>query len=260
MMLYTLLYIRTASIAEIFILELFTSFHFLLSSLSLTGDLFSSSPFPESYDYKFQSEPKTAITRETSMTGRQTTELVKHDVCLTLDDVARKLTRISRSLNSIANFVNEEIEGRPGFFDKFRRAAENHSANAQAIWRFHDKRWGTKVRADGTHGDEDEDTSDEADDRQIDEEVDRRTGHPFTFARAVGITLEYIGMAENIMRERKSEMERWADEEGARLLEAFLEAYERESRNWTIVREHLERCTTYKGESTIDTSLRHGWL
>ena len=55
-------------------------------------------------------------------------------------------------------------------------------------------------------------------------------------------------------------METYSDQDGAILLEAFIEAYQREIRDWNVVKEHLGRCSTYLGESILDSSLRHGWL
>ena len=166
-------------------------------------------------------------------------------------------------MHSIANLVNETIEGRPGFFRKFRRADETSSANARAIWRFHDRRWAEKKRRNGDNDeDDDEDNSEEEeeDDEPIDAEVDRRIGAPFTFSRAVEVAIGYLETADSVLSERKAEMERYGDQDGALLLEAFIEAYQREVRDWTVVKDHLGRCSTYLGESVLDTSLRHGWL
>ena len=196
-------------------------------------------------------------------TRRQAEREKEVAIWLTLDDVARKLTRVSGSLHSIANLVNETIEGRPGFFRKFRRAGETSSANARAIWRFHDRRWAEKKRRNGDNDeDDDEDNSEEGeeDDEPIDAEVDRRIGAPFSFSRAVEVAIGYLETADSVLSERKAEMERYGDQDGALLLEAFIEAYQREVRDWTVVKDHLGRCSTYLGESVLDTSLRHGWL
>ena len=168
------------------------------------------------------------------------------EVYLTLDDVARKLTRVSGSLHSIANLVNETIEGRPGFFLKFRRAGETSSAKARALWRYHDRRWEEKKRRDGDN----DDNEDEEDDEE-DEEA---------FTRAVELAIGYLETARDALTERKTQMEHYNDQDGALLLEAFIEAYARDIRDWNVVKDHLGRCSTYLGESILDTSLRHGWL
>ena len=189
------------------------------------------------------------------LTRRQAEQQARVGVCLTLDDVAKKLTRVSGSIHSVANYVNEAIENRPGFFAKFRRSGENSSANARALWRFHDRRWEKKEGTD----DDDEDEDDE-EDEGIDEEVDRRIGQPFSFSRAVEVTIELLSHAKDVLSERKAEMEAWSDNDGAVLLEAFIEAYGREIENWGVIKDHLGMCSTYMGESILDTSLRHGWL
>ena len=180
-------------------------------------------------------------------------------VYLTLDDVARKLTRVSGSFHSIANFVNENIQGRPGFFQKFRRAGENSSANARAIWRYHDSRWREK-RAEGEENVDEEEEESSEEDEPIDDEVDRRIGQPFQFTRAVEVAIEYLQAAKSTLEERKVEMTAWADEDGALFVEAFIEAYEREVNSWAVVKQHLQMCSTYMGEPVLDSSLRHGWL
>ena len=181
---------------------------------------------------------------------------------MTLDDVARKLTRVSGSLHSIANLVNETIEGRPGFFLKFRRAGETSSANARALWRYHDRRWEEKKRRDGDNDDNEDEEDDEEDEEAepIDDEVDRRLGVPFSFTRAVELAIGYLETARDALTERKTQMEQYSDRDGALLLQAFIEAYARDIRDWNVVKDHLGRCSTYLGESILDTSLRHGWL
>ena len=182
-------------------------------------------------------------------------------VWLTLNDVARKITRVSGALHSIANLVNDTVEGRPGFFQKFRRAGETSSANARAIWRYHDRRWEEKKRRDQESGNDEEDDSEEEEyDESIDDEVDRRLGVPFSFTRAVEVAIGYLGTAKDALTERKTEMELYNDQDGALLLQAFIEAYERDIRDWNVVKDHLGRCSTYLGESILDSSLRHGWL
>ena len=171
---------------------------------------------------------------------------------LTLDDMARKLTRTSGCLHSIANFINDTVDGRPRFFERFRRSGENSSANARALWRFHDRRW--------KEDDNNDDDEDEEDSGPIDEEVDAKIGSPFTLTRAVEVAMDYLGNAKNILRERKDEMEAWTDRDGAEIMEAFIIAYEGELAKWTEVKEHLARCSTYLGESFLDSSLRYGWL
>ena len=196
-------------------------------------------------------------------TRRQAEREKEVAIWLTLDDTARKLTRVSGCLHSIANLVNETIEGRPGFFRKFRRAGEASSANARAIWRFHDRRWAERKKRDGDNDeDDDEDNAeeDDEDDDPIDQEVDRKLGAPFSFTRAVEIAIEYLQSAKETLTTRKTEMETYADTDGAEILAAFVEAYQREVAEWTIIKEHLNRCSTYLGESILDSSLRHGWL
>lgn len=178
-------------------------------------------------------------------------------VYLTLDDVARRLTRVSGSLHSIANLVNDTVESRPGFFAKFRRAGENSSANARAIWRYHDSRW--KNQGANADNDDNEDESD-AEEIPIDDEVDERIGQPFSFSRAVEVAIGYMNNAMDKLRERKGEMEAWSDDDGALFLQAFIDGYQRELDSWATVAQHLSRCSTYMGESILDTSLRHGWL
>ena len=193
-------------------------------------------------------------------TRQQATQQGKAGVILTLDDVAKKITRLSGSLHSIATFVNDTIDGRPGFYHRFRRAGENSSANARAIWRYHDRRW-EKIRNDAGDDNENDNTEeDEDDDDPIDDEVDRRIGRPFKFARAVDVAIGFIDTATAVLTERKAEMEKIADTDGAMFLQAFLEAYTREKEGWQKIAEHLARCNTYIGESILDTSLRHGWL
>ena len=195
------------------------------------------------------------------MTRQQSVDAKRVPVYLTLDDIAKKLTRVSGSLHSIANLINDTIQGRPGFFQKFRRAGENSSANARALWRFHDARWREKRSEGDDNVDEEEEESSEDDDVEpIDDEVDRRIGQPFDFTRAVEVALGYLQVAKNALEERKREMRAWADEDGALFVQAFVEAYEREENTWAIIRQHLQMCSTHMGESILDTSLRHGWL
>ena len=194
-------------------------------------------------------------------TRRRTAEQGNAGVILTIDDVAKKITRVSGSLHSIASLINETIDGRSGFYHRFRSAGENSSANARALWRYHDRRWQETKRGAGDGDDEEDDTNeDEEEDDPIDDEVDRRIGRPFTFTRAVEAALAYLDTATGVLTTRKAEMEELADADGAALLQAFLETYEKEKEGWRKIAELLGRTTTYLGESIIDTSLRQGWL
>ena len=190
-------------------------------------------------------------------TRRQAAAAGKVGFCLTLDDTAKKLTRISGLLHSTANLINDTIEGRPGFFERIRRSGENSSANARALWRFHDRRW--EVKAGDNDNDNGEDDDDE-DDEPIDNEIDRRIGRPFTFTRAVEVALDCLATARDVLQERKAEMEAWTDTDGALILAAFVENYDKEIENWRKVKQHLARCSTILGESFLDSSLRYGWL
>ena len=197
------------------------------------------------------------------LTRRQAAEEKEVGICVTLDDTARQLTRASGRLHSIANLINDTIEARPGFFKKFRTSGENSSANARAIWRYHDRRWAEKKKRDeddGGNNDEDNDEEEEEDDEPIDDEIDRRIGDRFSFTRAVEVGIEILETAKEALTTRKREMEACGDGDGADTLAAFVEAYERELKGWNVVKEHLNRCSTYLGESILDTSLRHGWL
>lgn len=190
-------------------------------------------------------------------TRRQAAEKEEVELVLTLDDVARVMTKTSGCLHSMANLINDTIDGRPGFFARFRTAGENSSANARAIWRFHDRRWSERKRKEG---DDDEDDEEEEEEESIDDEIDRRIGRPFSFSRAVAVAIECVDTAKDAIERRKTEMEALADFDGALLLQAFVQAYEREKEGWEKIAEHLGRCSTYIGESVLDTSLRHGWL
>ena len=189
-------------------------------------------------------------------TRQQEAEARRVGVCLTLDDTARTLTRVSGSLHSIANFINETIEARPGFFERFRRSGEKSSANARALWRFHDRRWKSGEGANN----EDDDNEDDGDDTPIDDEVDQRIGSPFSFTRAVEVGINYLETAREALQRRKDEMRAWNDDDGAEIMDAFIISYDEEIRNWSKVREHLGRCSTYLGESFLDSSIRYGWL
>ena len=191
-------------------------------------------------------------------TRRQAAAAGKVGFCLTLDDTAKKLTRISGLLHSTANLINDTIEGRPGFFERIRRSGENSSANARALWRFHDRRW--EAKEGGNNNDDDNEDDDEEDAEPIDDEIDRRIGRPFTFTRAVEVVIDCLENARDILRDRKAEMESWTDTDGALTLAAFVENYEKEIENWTKVKRHLALCSTFLGESFLDSSLRYGWL
>ena len=195
-------------------------------------------------------------------TRKQAADARNVEFILTLDDTAKKLTRVSGCLHSIANLINDTIDGRPGFFSKFRRSGENSSANARALWRYHDRRWKEAVPDPNNddNGDEDNDEDDDGEEEPIDTEVDRRIGQNFSFSRAVELALALIDTAINVLRSRKAEMEQWNDVDGALLLQAFIEAYDKERIGWATVEQHLGRCSTYMCESVLDTSLRHGWL
>ena len=193
-------------------------------------------------------------------TRQQAAQVQRVGVYLTLDDTARSLTRVSGCIHSIANYVNDTVDSRPGFFERFRRSGENSSANARALWRFHDRRWAEKLEGrDGEAAGIDDEESDE-EESPIDEEVDQRIGRPFSFTRAVEVTMDYLRNAINILRERKGEMEAWSDVDGAIIVTAFIDSYETEMGKWETIREHLARCSTYLGESFLDSSIRYGWL
>ena len=187
-------------------------------------------------------------------TRQQEADARRVGICLTLDDTAKSLTRVSGSIHSIANYVNDMIEGRPGFFERFRRSGKKSSANARALWRFHDRRWKAGEGANNDNNEDDED------DDPIDDEVDQRIGRPFSFTRAVEVCINYLEEAKNTLEARKEEMRAWSDDDGAEVMDAFIISYDEEIANWSKVREHLGRCSTYLGESFLDSSIRYGWL
>ena len=196
------------------------------------------------------------------LTRRQAAEARAVAVTLTLDDTAKKLTRTSGSLHSISNYIRDTISSRRGFVKVFELSGSRSSANARALWRFHDRRWEEKrTRAgDPTPAADDDEESDEEEDETIDEEVDRRIGSPFRFERAVEVAMECLESARQTLRDRKAEMEAWADEEGARFIEPFIENYKNEIEKWRSIKGRLAQCTTTLGESFLDSSLLHGWV
>ena len=145
----------------------------------------------------------------------------------------------------------------------FERSGSKSSANARALWRFHDRRWEERKIRDGepaAPNNDDEDSDEEEEDESIDDEVDRRIGTPFSFQRAVEVALECLASAQRTLEERKAEMEAWADADGAHFLETFIHDYETESERWRFIEGRLALCTTTLGESFLDSSIRHGWI
>ena len=196
------------------------------------------------------------------LTRRQAAEQRAVAVTLTLDDTARRLTRTSGSLHSISNFIRDTISSRRGFAKVFELSGSRSSANARALWRFHDRRWENKRNdaGDSAPAADNDEESDEEEDETIDEEIDRRIGTPFTFERAVEVAIECLESARQTLRDRKAEMEAWADEEGAHFLDSFIEKYKNEIERWQAIGGRLAQCTTTLGESFLDSSLLHGWV
>ena len=187
------------------------------------------------------------------LTRRQAAEERRVGVALTLDDTARKITRVSGSIHSIANLIGDTIASRPGFKKFFENSGSRSSAIARTIWRFHDRRWKSE---------DDEDEDDEEDDGRppVDDEVDDRLGVPFDFRRAMEVGLEYLNEAREVIEARKSEMQAWSDHEGALFLDSILEQYKTEKTRWQAVQARLLTCSTTLGESILDSSLRYGWI
>ena len=187
------------------------------------------------------------------ITRRQAAEERRVGVALTLEDTARRITRVSGSIHSIANLIGDTMASRPGFKAFFENAGSRSSATARAIWRFHDRRW--------TDRDEDREEEDDEDERPpIDDEVDQRLGVPFNFRRAMEVGLEYIAEAKEVLQERKAEMEAWADQDGAQYVDSVIEQYKTEKERWQAVQARLLTCSTTLGESLLDSSLRYGWV
>ena len=144
------------------------------------------------------------------LTRRQAAEERRLGVYLTLDDTARKITRIAGSIHSIANLIRDTIASRPGFRLQFERSGSRSSANARAMWRFHDRRWNERteqIDGENDNRDEAEEEDDGEDDRgPIDDEVDERLGTPFTFSRAVDVAIGYLDEARVHIEARMTEM------------------------------------------------------
>ena len=193
------------------------------------------------------------------LTRRQAAEASAVDITLTLDDTARKLTRASGSLHSIANYIRDTIPARRGFWKMFELSGSRSSADARALWRFHDRRWREKEAKEGEvpAPTQDEETDEE---ETIDDEIDRRIGVPFDFRRAVAVAIECLETAQDVLRQRKAEMEAWADAEGAAFLETFLQRHKDEIVKWRSIEGRLALCSTTLGESFLDSSLLHGWV
>ena len=133
---------------------------------------------------------------EMPLTRRQAAEASRVGVAITLDDTARKITRVSGSIHSIANLIKDTIAERPGFRLQFERSGSRSSANARSIWRFHDRRWKNEAG-----GNEEDDEDDEDDRGPIDEEVDQRLGTPFSFRRAVEVAISYLEEAKELIED-----------------------------------------------------------
>ena len=144
------------------------------------------------------------------------------------------------------------MPSRPGFKKFFENSGSRSSANARAMWRFHDRCWKREA--------EDDEEDDEDEHAPIDDEVDQRIGIPFTFRRAIEVGIGYLGEADETIRERKREMEAWGDHKGVRFLDTFLEQYKTETTRWQAIQARLLTCTTTLGESILDSSLRYGWV
>ena len=196
------------------------------------------------------------------LTRSQAAEANAVGITVTLDDTARKLTRASGSLHSIANFIRDTIPSRRGFQKIFELSGSRSSANARALWRFHDRRWEDKKKQDdgtATPAEDDDDTSDE-EDESIDDEIDRRIGTPFDFRRAIEVAIECLETAREALSQRKVEMEAWADDEGASFVEMYIQKYRDEIRRWRYIEGRLASCSTTLGESFLDSSLRYDWI
>ena len=198
--------------------------------------------------------------RKMPLTRRQAAEASAVDISLTLDDTARKLTRASGSLHSIANYIRDTIPARRGFRKVFELSGSRSSANARALWRFHDRRWQERKATEGEAPAPTQDDEESDEEETIDDEIDRRIGTPFDFRRAVAVAIECLETAEDVLRQRKAEMEAWADAEGATFLETFLQEYKDEIKSWRSIEGRLGQCSTTLGESFLDSSLLHGWV
>lgn len=196
------------------------------------------------------------------VTRSQLSEGRRLGVYITLDDTAKKITRISGSIHSIANLIGDTIASRPGFRQTFEKSGSRSLAIARSMWRFHDRRWEEQLAGiDGgrQEGEEDEET-DEDDRGPIDEEVDERIGIPFTFQRAVEVAISYLDEAKEIVEDRRREMEAWNDHDGAQFIGTIVEQYKTELERWRSIQGRLNLCTTTLGESHLDSSLQHGWI
>ena len=198
------------------------------------------------------------------LTRSQAAEANAVGITVTLDDTARKLTRASGSLHSIANFIRDTIPSRRGFQRLFELSGSRSSANARALWRFHDRRWENRNKPnDGTAAaadDDDDDETSEDEDETIDEEIDRRIGTPFDFRRAVEVAIECLETAQEALSQRKIEMEAWADNDGACFVETYIQKYRDETQRWRSIEGRLALCSTTLGESFLDSSLRYDWV
>ena len=187
------------------------------------------------------------------LTRRQAADARRIDIILTLDDIAKKVTRVSGSIHSISNLIGDTVASRPGFKKFFENSGSRSSAIARSMWRFHDRRWKSE--------DDDEDDDEEEDDRgPIDDEVDRRLGAPFSFRRAMEVGLDYLNEAVEILNERKREMEAWNDLDGAAFIGTIDEQYKTELERWRAIQNRLLTCSTTLGESILDSTLRYGWV
>ena len=142
----------------------------------------------------------------------------------------------------------------------FELSGSRSSANARALWRFHDRRWQEKKATDGDRAEPTRDDDESDEEETIDDEIDRRIGDPFEFRRAVGVAIECLETAQDVLRQRKTEMETWADAEGAAFVETFLQKYKDEVAMWRSIDGRLAICSTTLGESFLDSSLLHGWV
>ena len=178
-----------------------------------------------------------------------------------VDDVARRLKRVSASLHCLATSGEAAEPERRSSWELFRAAGSKSAANARSLWHLHDNRHRDNNN-NNDNNDKDYDTEEEDEEEEsAEQEVRRSLSKPcFFYERAVELLIDIMRRAEEMTRQRQLEMRLFGDREGELALKSLADSYRDDAEPWKAMMDDLDICVHDFDRRCLNNCIPMGWI
>ena len=180
---------------------------------------------------------------------------------LPVDDLARRLKRVSASLHCLATSGEAAEPERRSSWELFRAAGSKSSANARSLWHLHDNRHRDNNNNKDNNNNDDDTEEEEEEEESAEQEVRRSLQKPcFFYERAVELLIDVMRRAEEMTRQRQLEMKTFGDREGELALKKLADSYRDDAAPWKKTMDDIDICVHDFDRRCLNNCIPMGWI